>query len=154
MAAALLEMAAAFAGDGEVAERAAALRAELIAAGERELGSYEPVLEAVRLPADDPGRGERVRAALSGASKAPLSIARVSAETSELAAAVAARSTPALAGDAIAAVVLAEAATRAAARLAEINLGDSGDPRLQQVAELAERAADARGRALGESRAG
>jgi methenyltetrahydrofolate cyclohydrolase len=151
MAAALLEMAAAFAGDSESVERATALRGQLLHDGERELGSYQPVLDAMRLPLDDPARGEHMETALSEASEAPLEIARASAEVAELAAAVAARSTPTLAGDAIAAVVLAEASSRAAARLVEINLRDSGDPRLEEVAELAKRAATARSRALGDS---
>ena len=150
MAAALLEMAAGFAGADEVGERAAVLRGQLLQDGERELQSYEPVLAAVRLPRDDPSRSERIAEALSVASEAPLEIAHVSAEVAELAAAVAGQSKSSLGGDAIAAAVLAEAATRAAARLVEINLLDSADDsRLGEVANLAGRAAAARERALG-----
>jgi formiminotetrahydrofolate cyclodeaminase len=148
MAAALLEMAAAFADDSQAVERAAALRGQLLHEGGRELRSYQPVLEAMQLPLDDPARGEHLETALSGASEAPLQIARASAEVAELAAAVAARSKPTLAGDAIAAVVLAEASSRAAARLVEINLAGTDDARLPEVAELAERAGQARQRAL------
>jgi formiminotetrahydrofolate cyclodeaminase len=148
IAAAVVEMAAAFAGADEVGARAAVLRGRLLQDGERELRSYRPVLEALRLPSDDPVRNERVAAALSDASEAPLSIARGAAEVAELAAAVAAQSTASLAGDAIAAVVLAEGACCAAARLVEINLSDSGDARVGEVVELAGRAATTRAGAL------
>jgi len=152
MAAALLEMAAAFAGDSEAAARAASLRGQLVRDGERELRSYEPVLEALRVSREDPARAERVAGALSDASDAPLAIARASAEVAEMAVALVGQSKPSLAGDAIAAVVVAEAATRAAARLVEINLRDAtDDPRLEEVDRLARRAASARERSLGYS---
>jgi len=138
-------MAARFADATESATRAAELRAQLLAAGERELHSYAPVLEAQRLPSDDPSRRERIQTALTEASEAPLAIARASAEVSELAAALARAGNPALAGDAIAGAVLGEAATRSAARLVEINLGDR---RPHELPELIGRAAAAREQAL------
>src|SRR5215218_780492 len=49
----------------QLAERAAALRAEASALAERELTAYAPVLEALRLPAADADRAERIDAALS-----------------------------------------------------------------------------------------
>jgi formiminotetrahydrofolate cyclodeaminase len=107
-------------------------------------------LEASRLPADDPSRQERYAAALSEASEAPLAIARASAEVAELAATIVQKSNPALAGDAIVGVLLAEASTCAAARLVEINLGgDESDRRLPEVQELSRRAGAAREAALG-----
>ena len=145
LAAAVTEMAARFADATESATRAAELRAQLLAAGERELHSYAPVLEAQRLPSDDPSRRERIQTALTEASEAPLAIARASAEVSELAAALARAGNPALAGDAIAGAVLGEAATRSAARLVEINLGDR---RPHELPELIGRAAAAREQAL------
>ena len=106
--------------------------------------SYEPVLRATT-----PEARER---ALSEASDAPLAIARASAEAADLAALVLAESKPALKGDAAAGVLLAEAATRAAARLVEINLrGQPNDPRLEEVARLSQGAAAARERAIGEA---
>lgn len=140
-------MAALFADARESATRAAELRAQLLAAGERELHSYTSVLQAQRLPSDDPSRQGRIRSALTEASEAPLAIARASAEVSELAAALAKAGNPSLAGDAIAGAVLGEAATRAAARLVEINLGDQ---RPHELPELIGRAAAARDRALHE----
>jgi len=145
LAAGLLEMVASFAGSSAeaAAARATVLRAELLAAGERELHAYEPVLSAK-------SEDER-RAALSAASETPLAIARAAAEVAELAAEVADASKPSLKGDAVAGVLLAEATTRAAARLVEINLaGVPGDARLGEVAELSGRAARARERALGD----
>lgn len=137
LGAALLEMTARFAGLDDLAARAAVLRGELLEAGERELHSYEPVLAA---------KGEQERAeALSAASDSPLAIARAAAEVAELGARVAAQSGPALKGDAVAGVLLAEAAVRAAARLVEINLSRiPDDPRLEEVTQLNERAANAR----------
>jgi formiminotetrahydrofolate cyclodeaminase len=122
LAAALLQMAAAYAGDEAVVGRAAELRAELLAAGEQELDAYEPVLEARRLPAGDPTRAQTLKEALVRASEPPRAIARAAAEVAELAASVASESRPDLAGDALAGEVLATAAARAAATLVDINL--------------------------------
>jgi formiminotetrahydrofolate cyclodeaminase len=150
LAAALLEMAASYAGQPGVVERAAELRAELLALGERELESYAPVLAAQRLGAEDPERPAALAAALSEACEAPLAIARAAAEVAELASVVAGQGPAALNGDAVAGATLAEAACQAAARLVDINLaGDRDDPRLAEVATLRLRAAGVRDRALG-----
>ena len=149
LAAALGEMIAAFAHDPQAAARATALRAELLAAGEREMTSYEPVLKASRIPKTDPSREQRLETALSQASEAPLLIARASAEVAELAAAIAAKSNPDIAGDAITAVLLAEASSRAAGRLVQINLAQRPeDRRLAVLDELIEQARAARDGAL------
>jgi formiminotetrahydrofolate cyclodeaminase len=149
IAAGLLEMVSAFADDAEAEARAPVLREELLEAGERELRAYEPVLQALRLPAGSPERERELRAALSAASEAPVAIVRAAAEVAELAARVTARSKPSLRGDAAAGVLLAEAATRAAARLVEINLrGEADDARVEEVERLSRRAANARERAL------
>lgn len=150
LGAALLEMTATFAGADTAAARARVLRAQLLDGGERELDAYKPVLAAARLEVGDPFRDTRLHEALSDACAAPMSVARAAAEVAELAAEVAAKSTRALAGDAIAGVLLAEAASRAAAQLVEINLRESSaDPRLAEVAELNRRAAAARVHVLG-----
>lgn len=142
-------MTATFAGVDDAAGRAAVLRAALLDSGEEELSSYEPVLAATRLDAGDPAREQRLREALSGASDAPLAIARAAADVAERAAAVAAQSTAALRGDAIAAVLLAEAATQSAARLVEINLrAGCRDRRLVEAARCRDRSAAARERVL------
>jgi formiminotetrahydrofolate cyclodeaminase len=121
LAAALLEMVAAYTGMEEIVARAAELRAELLAAGEQELHAYDPVLAVRRLPADDPTRAQKLRAALTQASDAPRTIARAAAEVAELAAAVAGDARPDVRGDALAGELLAQAAARAAAVLVETN---------------------------------
>ena len=134
-------MVAGFAAADDVAGRAHGLREQLLKAAERELHGYEPVLAAARQQDRDE--------ALSAASDTPLAIARACAEVAELAAGVASQSKPALKGDAVAGVLLAEAATRAAARLVEINLkSQPEDRRLAEAASLSERAARAREQAL------
>jgi formiminotetrahydrofolate cyclodeaminase len=141
LGAALVEMSASLAGDARSAERAAALRAEALELAEEELSSYAPVLEAMRLPKDDPSRAERVEAALLEASRTPLAIAERAAEAAELGSAVAGASSQSVRGDAVTGVVLAEAACAAAAGLVEVNLA-----RLPEAGE-AERARESRARA-------
>jgi len=125
MAAGLVEMAAAFAGEGEARDRALELRVRAVELAERELRAYEPVLAARRLPDGDPSRPERLRAALTAAAEAPAEIATVASEVAELARRLAAAGNPALAGDAETGAILADAARTAAARLAEIDLEEA-----------------------------
>jgi formiminotetrahydrofolate cyclodeaminase len=137
LAAALVEMS----GD----ERAAALRARALELAEADLASYAPVIEAQRLPAEDRTRARRLRRALSEASTVPLELAEVGCEVAELAAAAARGGRRSLEGDATAGALLAEAATRAAVRLVELNLaGQPDDRRLATARELAARAWAAR----------
>jgi methenyltetrahydrofolate cyclohydrolase len=133
LAAALLEMSA-----GPPHERAAALRARALELADADLESYAPVLEAQR-------RGEPLGPALAAAAETPLAVAEVGCEVAELAAEVARAGRPALEGDAATAALLAEAATRAAARLVELNLARAPDDvRLRAAAEYAARAWTAR----------
>ena len=164
LAAGLAEMAAAFTlSRAEYAERhermaalrerAGELRAEALELAERELTVYGAVLDALRLPEDDPGRAPRLEAALSDAADSPLAVARAAAEVAGLAAEVARTGNRHLRGDAISGAVLAEAACTAAARLAEINLtGRPLDPRREEASELPQRALQARLVALSPSR--
>jgi formiminotetrahydrofolate cyclodeaminase len=145
LAAALVEMSA-----GPPHERAAALQARALELAEEDLSSFTPVLEAQRLPAGDETRSERLRAALSAASDAPLAVAAAGCEVAELAAELARGGRPSLEGDAAAAALIAEAATRAAARLVELNLaGTPDDVRLRAAGEYAARAWAAREAAVG-----
>jgi methenyltetrahydrofolate cyclohydrolase len=136
---------------GEIGTRVVVLRDQALALGERELTSYEPVLVALRLPADDPSRAARLADALSEASTTPLEVARVGAEVASLAQEVGGIGSSHLAGDARAGVLLAEAACQAAASLVAINLArQPDDPRLAEARELARRASVARDSVVGE----
>jgi formiminotetrahydrofolate cyclodeaminase len=150
LAAALVQMAAGIAGDGEAASRAGGLRGKLLELAERELSSYEPVLEARRLPRDDPGRSERVAAALVEASGTPLGIAEAAADVAELGVAVCRASSKEVRGDALVGAFLAEAACSAAATLVEINLErQPAAPALEQARAARARASAAREAAAG-----
>jgi methenyltetrahydrofolate cyclohydrolase len=127
-------------------QRAGELRTRALELAEIELHAYEPVLEALRLPRDDPERAARVSATQTEASKSPLEIAQVAADLAELAAELATSGNPNLKGDAVAGALLAEAAAQAASRLVAINLTDG--PVVEEAAVSAARAAAARERAL------
>jgi formiminotetrahydrofolate cyclodeaminase len=155
LGASLVEMAASFAlgranrGEGEerlrvVGARASGLRLEALALGERELRSYAPVLEALRLPAADPERRGRLADALARASDAPLRTAEAAASVAELGAELVRTGSPHLRGDALAGTLLAEASCRSALALVALNLADQPDDggreRREALAQRAERA--------------
>lgn len=152
LAAALLEMTAAFDTTpmgSACGVRAGALRDRALELADRELHSYEPVLEALRLPASDPERKTRLSSAMAAASVTPLAIASVGAQLAGIAAETVDGVSAQLVGEAVVASELAEGACRAAARLVEINLaGAAGDPRLTEVAGLVKAAAEARAETL------
>jgi formiminotetrahydrofolate cyclodeaminase len=120
-AAALVQMAAEFAPDAAIAERAEALRTRLLELADEDLFAYRPVLEALRRPREDPERPAALAAALTAASQPPLAIANAAADVAELAAAVAPKNEH-LTGDANVAALLAAASAQAATRLVELNL--------------------------------
>jgi methenyltetrahydrofolate cyclohydrolase len=147
LSASLVEMAAAFTpGRDAVAGRAHELRERALELAERELHAYEPVLEALRLPHDDPDRGARLQHARAGAAEPPLEIAQVAAELAGLATQMVRTGNQNLAGDAITGALLAEAAGQAAARLVAINLTDG--PAVTEATQLALLARAARQEAL------
>ncbi len=160
MAAALEQMASGFtlareeyASQHPRAERLHAVAGELRAAAltlaERELHAYGDLLQARRLPEGAPGRDQRIAEAGREAIAAPLELCRCAGGAAELGAELARTGNPNLAGDAICATLLAEAACRAAATLVQLNLGDRPeDERAVEACALAERAHDARRRAL------
>jgi formiminotetrahydrofolate cyclodeaminase len=160
MSASLVEMAASFtlarpkyAGIhhrmADVRRDAKTLRRELVELGERdaEVG-YEAVLAALRLPEKHPMRERRLEEARSEASEVPLAIAEATASVAELATEAARTGSLHLKGDAITAALLAEAASRAAGQLVEINLIGREDERLGRVTEANRRASAARDEAL------
>ncbi len=131
LAAALVEMAAQIAGADAARPQAARVRALELA--EVELSSYAPVLEA--------RDADQRAAALAEASRSPLEVAELGAEVAQLGAEVAQTSSAAVRGDALAGVVLAEAASTAAVRLVEINLAESSTDELVERARAAGRRA-------------
>jgi formiminotetrahydrofolate cyclodeaminase len=135
LAAALVEMAARIGDDsGDSADRAAELRADALRLAEQELTSYAPVLKA-ESPADR-------TTALDGASEPPAQIAETAANVAELGVTVAGSASPAVRGDALTGVILAEAAAAAAARLVETNI--TSGPVFDRARAAAERASKAR----------
>lgn len=160
IAAALEQMAAGFALSreeyaayhpraGQLRRTAGELRAAALQLAERELHSYGDLLAARRLPEGEPGRDERISQAGAEAIAAPLELCRCAAGAAELGAELAREGNPNLAGDAICATLLAEAACRAAATLVQLNLdGRRDDRRGLEAGALADRALDARRRAL------
>lgn len=145
LGAALVQMSASLAGDASAASRAGALRAEALELAGAELSSYAPVLEAMRLPREDPSRAGRVGEALLEASRTPLAIAERAAEAAELGAAVADASSESVRGDAVTGTLLAEAACAAAAGLVEVNLvRHPAAPELERAREARARAGRAR----------
>lgn len=143
MAAGLAAMAARFSegrldGAGELAARADRLRERAAPLAQRDADAYGQVVAAYRLPREpDPdGRRERIRWALRGAAEVPAEIALTAAEVAEAAATLARDGNSNLTGDAVTAVLLAEAAARSAARLVALNV-DAGDlePKLAEEAD-------------------
>ena len=147
LAAALVEMAASVPSSqaggssraGDAAERAGALRARALRLAQEEMSSYAPVLEA----RDDHEREQ----ALAAASEPPAQIAETAAQVAELGVEVATSASPSVRGDALAGVVLAEAATSAAFRLVEINVGSG--PVFKRAREAELRAVKARASGTG-----
>lgn len=141
LAAALVQMASGYEGPGAGStrgERAAELRRELLELVERDLHAFEPVLVALRRPADDAERPSALADALSAASDPPLEMARAAAELAELAVGAADAASRHLLGDCVVATVLASAACRAAAVLVALNLEGAGaDTRREEASRLA-----------------
>ncbi len=147
LAAGLSGMAARLAADQLVdapglADRADASRRRVAPLARADAESYGRVLAARREP-DSETRTERVRDALSGAADVPLAVAEIGNEVAGIAARLVEEGNPNLEGDAMTAVLLAEAGVRAAAALAEINLSSASvnDDRLGWANELVDETA-------------
>ena len=154
MAASLVTMVARgssrWADGADVALRAQALRARLTTLGDDDAVAFEQVLAAMGNRSGTPEQRDlAVGTALLHAAEVPLRIAEAAADVAGVAAVAAAEGSPKMRSDATAAAMLAEAATRAAAQLVEINLAVVPGNRLSAQAELlAAAAAAARSRAL------
>jgi len=125
-----------------LADRADALRQRVAPLAAADAESYARVLDAYRLP-DPDSRRERVGDALSGAADVPLAVAEVGYEIAGIASSLAERGNPNLRGDALTALLLAEAGVRAAAALVGINLSTANleDDRLERADELVDETA-------------
>ncbi len=136
--------------DEDVSSRMESVRRRALVLAGEELSSYGPVLEARRLPAGDPGRADRLAGALERASNGPLAIAEAAAEVAETGERVAALAEPSVRGDAVAGVLLAEAAASAAARLVRVNMSDQAEAKtVKRALAAAARARVARDGAAG-----
>lgn len=128
-----------------IAAQADELRRTTAPLADDDAAVYGAVLAAFKLPRDDPdGRRQRIREALSEAADVPLAIADAGEQVQRLATRLADAGNPNLAGDAVTAGLLAGAATRAAANLAELNLAQAGieDDRRKRAQRLRDRGAD------------
>jgi methenyltetrahydrofolate cyclohydrolase len=134
-----------------LAQRAERLRERVAPLAQADADAYGLVLAAQRAPNTD-DRDGRVRSALSDAADVPLAVAEAGAEVAKIAARLASDGNPNLKGDAICALMLADAGVRAAARLVEINLSDGRieDGRPGRARQLVEAAASARRSVEGE----
>jgi methenyltetrahydrofolate cyclohydrolase len=132
----------------DVRREAKTLRRRLLELAEADAEVYEPVIAAMRMPAQHPERAERLEAAQSAAAEVPLETAEATARVAELAAETAKVGNLHLKGDSVSAAMVAEGASRAAGRLVEINLAGKDDARLGRAAEAIGRAAAARQHAL------
>ena len=128
-----------------LADRADASRRRVATLARTDAEAYGHVLDALRLPRepDSEARTERIKDALSGAADVPLAVAEAGSEVAGIAARLVEEGNPSLKGDAIAAVLLAEAGVRAATVLVEINLSSANmeDDRLGRANELVDETA-------------
>ena len=133
------------------AAQAQALRARLEPLAEEDAAAYVRALEQMRpvagasADADEvrPDRDASIAAALTEAAAVSLRIAEAAADVAELAAEVVRAGNPAVAADAITAVLLARASAEAAAYIVDVNLRVSPEDDLSQRAKRAVEAAGA-----------
>jgi formiminotetrahydrofolate cyclodeaminase len=124
LAAGLAEQTARFAEDEASFGEAVRLRGRLLALADEDAAAYTEFMES------------RSDAARERTIDLPLEIAERAAEVASLARPLSSSASGSVAGDAEVAVLLAQAAVAAAARLVELNLGGKDDPRAHRVREL------------------
>jgi len=136
LAASLVAMAARYSADRiddgwglvDEAERLRARAASLADADAKAYGAVIAAYDSVR-GSDDVDMREQLRVALTCAAEVPLEVAELGAATARLAALLVADGKRDVRGDAVTALLLAEAATRSAAGLVAINVeAGGGDP--------------------------
>jgi formiminotetrahydrofolate cyclodeaminase len=134
-----------------IASQSRALRARLVELGSEDASAFAQVIATMRDATGTPEQRDfALGTALILAAEVPLRIAEASADVADLAALASSHGAHQLQADATAAAALAEAATRAATHLVDINLATvPGGRNWEKAAALAEAAAAARARALG-----
>jgi methenyltetrahydrofolate cyclohydrolase len=131
---------------GAAVAQAERLRKRTAPLAQRDAEAYEEALAAMRLPdrVEPAVRDAAVGATMARAAEVPLAIAEAGADAAFLAAWIADRGSADRRGDAVAAALLAEAGTRAAAALVSVNLAvTAGDDRIEHARTLAESASQA-----------
>jgi formiminotetrahydrofolate cyclodeaminase len=141
-----------------LADRADASRRRVAPLARADAEAYGRVLDAYHLPRepDSVTRMEHLREALSGAADVPLAVAEAGNEVAGIAVRLVKEGNPNLEGDAMTAVLLAEAGVRAATVLVEINLSSANveDDRLWRANELVDKTAATVRRATEDHRRG
>jgi formiminotetrahydrofolate cyclodeaminase len=134
-------------------EEAHALRLRAEELVEADATSYTAYIEAVRAAKelDGKARERAIAPARAATIDVPLAIARLAAESVDLAGALAANGNPNLRADAMVAATLGAAAATAAARLIAVNVSGARDPRSTEADRIA-RAATDKAAALGSLR--
>lgn len=136
---------------GGVIGQAETFRARMAPLAQSNAEAYEEALDALRRreELEERYRDQQLRDALERAAEIPMQIAEAGCDLADLAAQLVERGNPEVRADAAVAAVLAEAGTRAAAKLVAINLvAAGGDGRAAQAEAFVERAAEAAQRAL------
>jgi glutamate formiminotransferase/formiminotetrahydrofolate cyclodeaminase len=114
-----------------VRDEAAALRARLLEAIDRDAEAFRRVMDAYRLPRETDtqraARREATRAALREAARVPAEVVTLCGQVAALSRVAAERGNPQVLSDAAVAAVLAEAAAASAALNVRINLVGAGD---------------------------
>ena len=136
---------------GGTVGQAEALRARVAPLAQADAEAYAAALTALRSrdELEERYRDQQLRAALDRAAQVPLEIAEAGTDVAVLAATLAEHGNPEVRVDASAAAVLAEGATRVAAKLVAVNLAAAGgDERVARAERLVGEAVEAAGRAL------
>ncbi|MBI5960076.1 MAG: cyclodeaminase/cyclohydrolase family protein, partial [Chloroflexi bacterium] len=97
------------------------LRGRLLAAIDEDIQAFEAVMDAFRLPKDDPGRGAAIQKATAHAADVPLSVARLAIEAMQLAEKAATQGNLNAASDAGVAALMGLAAVEGAALNVRVN---------------------------------
>ena len=124
-------------GAPELADQADTLRHRVAPLARTDAESYGRVLDAYR-ESDPETRMARVRDALSAAADVPLAVAEAGSEVASIASRLAEEGNTNLRGDALTAILLADAGVRAASALVGINLSSANvdDDRLRRADSL------------------